>query len=130
MHPQNKEVRNEMIEENELVLNQVRGALNGRNIKVKQFAYEQKYEWQDYGTIEFYSSETLSDEYKSLIGEVEIEFYVPETYDRRVIQVLTLRKFRAEKVAQFQNTLAELDETISKLEAIGYTKTVEDVSDV
>ena len=102
------------------VINKVTGKIAGTVLTVQQYAYEQKYTWDNHSTIEFYSSPALSDEYKSLIGIVGIEFFVPPSYDRNVVQLLALRKVREEKVRQFSEVLKELDETIAKLSSIGY----------
>lgn len=100
--------------------NKVEGSLRGTVVTIQQYAYEQKYTWDDYSTIEFHSTPTQSNEYMSLIGIVDIEFYVPPSYDRTQIQVLALKKVREEKIAQFQSVLAELDETIAKMSSLCY----------
>ena len=89
-------------------------------VTIQQYAYEQKYAWDNYSTIEFHSTPTQSNEYMSLIGIVDIEFYVPPSYDRTQVQVLALKKVREEKIAQFQSVLAELDETIAKMSSLCY----------
>lgn len=101
-------------------INKITGNISGTTVIVQQYAYEQKYSWDNYSTIEFYTSPDLSDEYKSLIGIVDIEFFVPSSYDRNQIQVLALKKVREQKVRQFSEVLKELDETIAKLSSIGY----------
>ena len=100
--------------------NKVYGPLAGQTIKAIQYAYEQKYSWEKESRIVFYDSPELSDEFKTLMGIVNIEFVVPDNYNRDVVQLLALRKTREEKIKQFQEVLANLDEEISKLEAIGY----------
>lgn len=100
--------------------NKVKGSLRGTVVTIQQYAYEQKYAWDNYSTIEFHSIPTLSNEYMSLIGIVDIEFYVPPYYDRTQVQVLALKRIREEKITQFQSVLAELDETIAKMSSLCY----------
>ncbi len=109
----------------ERVVNQVEGPLAGKVVSIQLYAYERKYDWEPHSTIDLMSSPDYSDEYKSLIGVVDVEFYVPPSYNRDTVKLFALRKTREEKIRQFNEVLKEMDETISKLESISYSPSVD-----
>lgn len=110
---------------NERLVNQVEPPLAGKIVQIQMYAYERKYDWESNSTIDLFSQSDLSDEYKSLIGVVDIEFYIPPSYNRDTVRLFALRRTREEKIRQFNEVLKEMDETISKLESIGYSPSVD-----
>ncbi len=110
---------------NERLVNQVEGPLAGKVVSIQLYAYERKYDWEAHSTVDLLPSPDYSDEYKSLIGVVDVEFYVPPSYNRETVKLFALRKTREEKIRQFNEVLKEMDETISMLESIGYSPSVD-----
>ena len=106
-------------------VNRVKGPLAGKVVSIQLYAYERKYDWEDHSTVDLLPSPEYSDEYKTLIGVVDVEFYVPPSYNRDTIRLFALRRTREEKIRQFNEVLKEMDETISKLESIGYSPSVD-----
>ena len=115
---------------NERLVNQVEPPLAGKIVQIQMYAYERKYDWESNSTIDLFSQSDLSDEYKTLIGVVDIEFYVPPSYNRDTVKLFALRRTREEKIKQFNEVLKEMDETISKLESIGYSPSVDAQSNI
>jgi hypothetical protein len=79
-----------------------------------------KYDWEEKGEYQLYSCE-LNDENRTHIGTREVEVDVPEDYDPRAQQIAFLQQRKKEVMADFQNTITEIDGKISNLQALEYT---------
>ena len=90
-------------------------------MKIKIYIHHQKYEWEDKGQYLVYSHKFDDTDYRTYVGEQEIEIEVPDNYDPRAQQIAALIKKKEKAMADYQNTLTEINDRISKLQALEYT---------
>lgn len=90
-------------------------------IKIKQYIHFEKYEWQDQGDFELYSTKLEDTDYRTFVCKQEIEIEVPDNYDPRAQQIAALEKQKQKVMADFQKSVDEINERISKLQALEYT---------
>jgi len=90
-------------------------------VKVTAHIYHQQYSWEE--TCEYVVMYVKIDdcEHRTYIGEQEIEIEVPDNYDPRAQKIAALEKHKLKVMADYQKTLMEITERISKLQAIEYT---------
>lgn len=62
-----------------------------------------------------------SDHY-TFVCEQDIELEVPDNYDPRAQQIVALKEKRQKVMADFQKSVTEINDQISKLQALEYTK--------
>ena len=62
-------------------------------------------------------------DFRTFVCEQEIEIEVPEDYDPRAQQIAALEKQKQQVMADFQKSVAEINERINNLQAIEYTET-------
>jgi len=93
-------------------------------MKVKTTAHIHycKYDWDTEGKFEVLSFKADDDNYRTYVGEQEIEIDVPENYDPRAQKISALEKQKQKVMAEYQKTVTEINEQISKLQAIGYSE--------
>jgi hypothetical protein len=60
-------------------------------------------------------------DYRTYVGEQEVEVEVPDNYDPRAQQIAALEKQKQKVMADFQKSVAEINERISNLQALEYT---------
>jgi hypothetical protein len=90
-------------------------------IKTTVHIHYSKYEWENEGEYLVYSHKFEDAHYRAHICEQEIEIEVPDNYDPRAQQIAALIKKKENAMADYQNTLTEINERISKLQALEYT---------
>ena len=79
-----------------------------------------KYDWEDKGKYEVLSFKVEDDAYRTHVSEQEIEIEVQEDYDPRAQQIAALEKQKQKVMADYQNTVTEINTRISKLQAITF----------
>lgn len=80
-----------------------------------------KYPWEDKAEYVVFSHRMDDDEYRAHIGEQQIEIEVPDGFDPRAQQIAALEAQKRKAAADYQRTVNEINERISKLQAITYT---------
>ena len=60
-------------------------------------------------------------EHQTYVCEQEIEIEVPNDYDPRAQKIAALEKHKQKVMADYQKTVDEINERISKLQALEYT---------
>jgi len=90
-------------------------------IKITVYIHQQKYEWEDKEQYLVYSHKFDDTDYRQYICEQEIEIEVPENYDPRAQQIAALEKEKQKVMAEFTKTVTEINDRISKLQALEYT---------
>lgn len=60
-------------------------------------------------------------EYMTYVGAEEIEIEVPDNYDPRAQKVAALEMQKQKVMADYQKTVTEINDRISKLQALEYT---------
>jgi len=90
-------------------------------IKVTVHIYFNKFSWEKEGTYNFFSLKLDNTENQTWVGSQEVEFDIPENYDPRNAQIAVLEAKKTKAMADFHKTITEINDHISKLQAIEYT---------
>ncbi len=83
--------------------------------------YHSQYSWETTPRYSVYSLKIDDSEHMTYVGAQEIEVEVPDSYDPRAQKIAALEKQRQKIMADYQKTVNEINERISKLQAIEYT---------
>ena len=78
------------------------------------------YLWKNEGQFELYSVQLDDSEFRTYVGPQEIEIDVPKNYDPRAQQIAALEKQKQKVIADFQKSVDDISERISKLQALEY----------
>lgn len=90
-------------------------------IKLTAHIHHVKYEWDEEGIYQLWFAKLADDDSRTYIGEQEVEVEVPDNYDPRPKQIAALEKQRQKVMADYQKTVTEINDRISKLQALEYT---------
>lgn len=90
-------------------------------IKTTVYVYFQKYTWQDKGIYQVFSYKYDDDENRTFVCEQEIEVEVPENYDPMAQKIASLESQKEKAMSDYNDTVMEINERISKLQALEYT---------
>ena len=80
-----------------------------------------KYSWATEGDFQLFSVKLDDTDYRTYVGEQEVEVEVPDDYDPRAQQIAALEKQKQKVMADFQQSVTEINERISNLQALEYT---------
>lgn len=89
-------------------------------VKLTAHIHYQKYSWEEEGNFQLFSCKLDDSEHRTYVGEQEVEVDVPDNYDPRTQQIEALEKYKRKVMADFQKSIDEINERISKLQAITY----------
>jgi hypothetical protein len=89
-------------------------------IKTTLYIYFCKYAWENEGKFVPFAYQHDSDHY-TFVCEQEIEMEVPDNYDSRAQQIVALKEKRQKVMVDFQKSIEEINDRISKLNALEYT---------
>ena len=90
-------------------------------IKLTAFLHFRKYAWQKDGEYQIFYARLPDDDTLSYVCEQEVEIEMPDNYDPRTQQIFALEKKKLEVMAHYQNIVTDMNERISKLQALEYT---------
>lgn len=90
-------------------------------IKVTAHIYHSKYSWEKNGEFLLFYAKVDDTETMIHVGEQEVEIDVPDSFDPRAQQIAALEKQRQKVMADYQKTVTEINERISKLQALEFT---------
>ena len=90
-------------------------------IKITAHIYFHKYEWQHEGKYQVSPVRFEDNEDCTHVGKQEIEIEVPDNYDPRAQKIAVLEKQKQQIMADYQKSVMEINDSISKLTAIEYT---------
>lgn len=90
-------------------------------VKTALYVYHTQYDWEDQGRYEAYTFRTDEDECRTFVGEQEVDLEVPDNYDPRARQIAALEKKKLKAMADYQKMVTDINEKISKLQALEYT---------
>jgi hypothetical protein len=92
-------------------------------MKIKQtiHVHYSKWDFEEQGEYIIYSHKFEDTDYRVHICEREIEIEVPDDFDPRAQQIAALEQERTKAMADYQRTLTEINERISKLQAIAFS---------
>jgi len=92
-------------------------------MKIKTLAYIHffKYSWEDEGEFRVDSIKLNDNEHHTYVGDQEVEIEVPDNYDPRPQKIAALEKQKQKVMADYQKSVTDINDRISKLMAIEYT---------
>jgi hypothetical protein len=90
-------------------------------VTVTVYVNYNKYSWDDKGKFEVFTFKFDDDDSRTFVCEQEIEIEVPDNYDPRAQQIAALEKHKQKVMADYQKMVNDINEKISKLQAIEYT---------
>jgi hypothetical protein len=91
-------------------------------VKITTYIHYCKFIWDDKGEFETLNFKADDDDYRTFVCKQEIEIEVPDDYDPRVQKIAALEKQKQKVMADYQKTVNEINDRISKLLAIGYSE--------
>jgi len=89
-------------------------------IKTKLHVHFQKWDFEETGEYIIFSSKFEDVEYRVHVCECEVELEIPDEFDPRAQQIAALEQQKQKAMAEYQNTLTEINERISRLQAISH----------
>jgi hypothetical protein len=90
-------------------------------IKTTVHIHYTQWSWEIAGEFQVFSCKLEDSEHRTYVGEQEIEIEVPDNYDPRAQKIAALEKHKQKVMADYQKTVTEINERISKLQALEYT---------
>ncbi len=90
-------------------------------IKLTAHIHYKKYAWEETGEYQIWFAKLDDDDTRAYIGEQEVEVEVPDNFDPRPKQIAALQRQRGKVMAEYQKTVDEINDRISKLQAIEYS---------
>ena len=90
-------------------------------IKITAHIHYAKYTWETEGEFQLFSIKLDDCDYRTYVSAQEIEIEVPDNYDPRAQQIAALSKQKQKVMADFEKSVAEINERISNLQALEYT---------
>jgi hypothetical protein len=90
-------------------------------LKTTIHIHYEKYEWDKEGKYIVFYIKLDDTNYRTYVGEQEIEIEVPDNYDPRAQQVAALEAAKQKVMADYQKSVSEINDRISKLQALEYT---------
>jgi hypothetical protein len=90
-------------------------------IKTTVHIFHSKYSWENKGEYLVFYAKVDDDEYRTYVGAQEIEIEVPDDYDPRAGKIAALERKKKQVMADYQKTVNDINERISKLQAITFT---------
>lgn len=90
-------------------------------VKINAYIHFAKYSWENEGEFQLFSVKLDDTDHRTFVGEREIEIEVPDNYDPRAQQIAALEKQKQKVMADFQQSVTEINERISNLQALEYT---------
>jgi len=90
-------------------------------MKITAHIHFVKYSWETEGKFELFSHKLDDAEFRTYVCTQEVEIDIPENYDPRAQQIAALEKQKQKAMADFQKSVDDINERISKLQALEYT---------
>jgi hypothetical protein len=80
-----------------------------------------KFSWQAEGEFQLFYAKVNDTETMIYVNSQELEVEVPDSFDPRALQVTALEKKKKQVMADYQKTVDQINNRISKLQALEYT---------
>jgi hypothetical protein len=90
-------------------------------VKTTAHIYHQQYSWEQTARYLVMYAKLDDCEHLTYVGAQEIELDVPDDYDPRAQKIAALEKHKQKVMADFQKTVDQINDRISKLQALEYT---------
>ena len=89
-------------------------------VKATVHIHFSQWSWEEEGQFQVFSCKLDDAENRTYVGEQEIEIEVPDDYDPRAQKIAALEKHKQKVMADYHKTLTEINDRISKLQAIEF----------
>ena len=90
-------------------------------VKTALYVYHIHFSWQGQPEFTAHTYKVDDNEHRTLVGEQEVELHIPDEYDPRAQKIAALEKQKQKVMADYQKTVAEINNRISNLQALEYT---------
>ena len=90
-------------------------------IKTTIHIYYSKYSWEPKGEYLVLYAKIDYSEHQNYVCSQEIEIEVPENFDPRAQKIAALEKQKQKAMADYQKSVTDINDRISKLTALEYT---------
>lgn len=90
-------------------------------VKTTVHIHYTQWSWEATGEFHVFSCKLEDSEHRTYVGEQEIEIEVPDDYDPRAQKIAALEKHKQKVMADYQTTVDQINERISKLQALEFT---------
>ncbi len=90
-------------------------------VKTTIHIYYATYVWQEADEYQVMYAKLADDEYRTYICSQDIVLDIPDEYDPTVQKLAALQKEKDKAQAEFANKVANINERISKLQALEFT---------
>jgi hypothetical protein len=90
-------------------------------IKVTAHVYHCKYSWEQKGEFLLFYVKVDDTDSMTHVSEQEVEIEVPDNYDPRAQQIAALEAQKQKIMADFQQSVTDINRRISELSAVEYT---------
>lgn len=90
-------------------------------IKLTAHIHYQKYQWDDKGEYQIWFAKMDDTDYRTYVGEQEVEVDIPDNYDPRAQQIAALEADKQKVMADYQKMVTDINNRITNLQAITYT---------
>lgn len=90
-------------------------------VKTALYVYHNQYPWQEEGDYEAFTFKAENTENRSFVGQQDVELDIPDGYDPRQQQIAALVASKQKLMADYQKSVNDINEKISKLQALEYT---------
>lgn len=93
-----------------------------KTVTIKGFAYEADFGYGNKPEYRFFNSDTMADQWYTLIGPVEFEYTIPDSFNPQQAKLAALEKEKAVVRAEYLARVREIEERISKLQALEFVE--------
>ncbi len=90
-------------------------------VKTALYVYHSKYSWQDQAEYEAFTCKLDDTDHRTLVGEQEVDLYIPDEYDPRAQKIASLVAQKKKIMGDCQKTVTEINNCIINLQALEYT---------
>ena len=90
-------------------------------VKTTAHIYHSQYSWEKEARFQIFSLKIDDTDHMTYVGTHEIEIEVPDGYDPTAQKVAALQKEKQKAQEEFAKKVANINERISKLQALEYT---------
>lgn len=89
-------------------------------VKVTVHIFYSQHAWEEKGEFLVFYAKVDDSDWRTYVNTQEVEIEVPDNYDPRAQKVAALEKHKQQVMADFQKTIDQINEQISKLQALEY----------
>lgn len=89
-------------------------------LKTTVHIHANQYSWEEKPEFVVFSCKLEDTDYRTYVGEQEVEIEIPDDYDPRAQKIEALKKQQEKITAEFQKSITEIQRRIMELQAIEF----------